>query len=278
MQKEFQTSAGLKIQYWEYNPEAEKLLIMIHGFRGTHHGMLKIIESLGSGLRLIVPDLPGFGESQAFEGRHDIDDYIEFLDEFKNFIEPERPSLILGHSFGSIVVSHFAAKHPENISRMILVNPICSPALEGPNRFLTGLATKYYDIGGLLPEGVARAWLSLKPITKAMSVVMRKTNDKATRQYIDQQHFAHFSQFANSRQLIDAYQVSIHHDVLQVAKRIETPTLMIAGDSDDVAPLEAVKSVHRQIESSELVAIKNVGHLTHYETPEQVASTILKFV
>lgn len=49
----------------------------------------------------------------------------------------------------------------------------------------------------------------MKPATKIMSITMRKTKDKSIRRYIDEQHHAHFSSFANPKQLAEAFRVSI---------------------------------------------------------------------
>lgn len=66
----------------------------------------------------------------------------------------------MGHSFGSIVCAAYAAKYPKTISRLILVNPIGAPALEGPNKFMTKLAVMYYKIGAkLLKNWPTRGYL-----------------------------------------------------------------------------------------------------------------------
>lgn len=269
---------GTTTSYWEYNPDKPTTLILIHGFRGTHHGLLKIAEQL-SEYRLIIPDLPGFGVSEALTGGHGIGDYVEWLFQFRQIVDPETPSsYIVGHSFGSIIVSHYASLHPSTVSKLTVINPIGAPALEGEQRLLTQLAILYYWLGRKLPARAARAWISLKPITKITSITMRKTKDRQIRKFIDEQHYTHFSSFANPTQLSEAFKTSVSHDVSQVAEHLTMPTLMIVGEKDVITALNKQHELHAKIGNAELVIIPDVGHLTHYETPSQVASAIRKFI
>jgi len=269
---------GTTTAYWEYNPDKPTTLILIHGFRGTHHGLLKIAELLPD-YRLIIPDLPGFGVSEALAGGHEIGDYAEWLFQFRQIVEPESlSSYIVGHSFGSIIVSHYASLHPSTVTKLTLINPIGAPALEGEQRLLTQLAILYYWLGRKLPARAARAWISFKPITKITSITMRKTKDRAIRKFIDEQHYTHFSSFANPTQLSQTFKTSVSHDVSQVAEHLTMPTLMIVGEKDVITALDKQRELHTKIDGAEIVVIPNVGHLTHYETPGEVASAIRQFI
>ena len=66
--------AGVNTQYWQYGqPTASTTIIMIHGFRGDHHGLEPIVAELGDDVRVILPDRPGFGASDALAGVSDIE-------------------------------------------------------------------------------------------------------------------------------------------------------------------------------------------------------------
>ena len=54
---------------------------MIHGFRGTYHGLGLIAQRLMS-YRTIVPDLLGFGESISMNGEYSIKSYVLWLNNF----------------------------------------------------------------------------------------------------------------------------------------------------------------------------------------------------
>lgn len=271
------TRAGKTAYYWEYNADRKETIIFVHGFRGTHHGLELVAASLPE-YRVVIPDLPGFGESETLPDGHTLDSYVTFLDEFVSAIEPNQPALLMGHSFGSILVAHFAAEHPDKCRKIILVNPIGAPALEGNRRILTQLAVFYYWLGRVLPKPLAKPWLASKTVTKVMSITLRKTHDKSLRSYIDEQHYAHFSTFANADQLAEAFDTSVRHDVSQAAPKITTPTLLIVGEKDDITPLHKQHEVHGKIEDSAIVVIPDVGHLSHYETPDQIADAIRAFI
>ena len=59
--------------------------------------------------------------------------------------------------------------------RLVLINPIGAPALEGPKGVLTRLAVLYYTLGARLPERIGTALLRHPLIVRVMSVTMAKT-------------------------------------------------------------------------------------------------------
>ena len=265
--------------YWKTTPssQAQATLILIHGFRGTHHGLLKIAEHLPEQYEVIIPDLPGFGETKALES-HTLDDFTSWLHDFIDELGLNEPPVLVGHSFGSIVSSAYASTYPETIRKLILINPIGAPALEGPKAIMTKLAILYYKIGKQLPEGIARHWLGAKPMVRIMSITMAKTKDRKLRKYIHNQHDQYFSRFASPQSVLEAFTTSTEHHVRQVARKLTLPTLLIAGEKDDITPLAKQEELAELLPDGKLVTIPAVGHLTHYETPAEVAGYIYEFI
>jgi pimeloyl-ACP methyl ester carboxylesterase len=255
---------------------SQRALIMIHGFRGTHHGLALIAKEIDSATT-IVPDLPGFGKGDMLH-HYDLDSYVEWLHGFVLSQKLKKAPDLLGHSFGSIVCAAYAVKYPETIRRLILVNPIGAPALEGPRGILSKLAVAYYWIGKHLPARVGRAWLSSWASVMLMSSVMAKTKSRRLRKFIHTQHLTHFSSFDSPNSVYDGFVTSISHSVRDVAKDISTKTLLIAGEKDDITPIEKQHELAALFRDAELKTIKNVGHLTHYETPKQVAELVQAFI
>lgn len=263
--------------YYTYNNSPKlPVIIMIHGFRGTHHGMDLIAKRL-NGYMVIVPDLPGFGETKPLTNEHSIENYVKWLNKFIIGLNLSQPPILLGHSFGSIITSHYATEFAGTISKLILVNPIGSPALKGPKAILSRLAMFYYWLGKKLPEPLAMKLLSAKPIVMIMSNTMAKTSDKELRNFIHNQHLTHFSSFTNSQVVAEAFNASVKNTVRDVAHKIKLPTLLIAGDIDDITPINKQHELSRIFPNAQIEVIKGVGHLTHYETPDIVADAIVKF-
>ncbi len=269
------TVAGVPTAYWVYGRmDAETTILAVHGFRGDHHGLEPIVAQL-DGIRVVSPDLPGFGETPAFPGGHDLDAYASWLTAFAAEVAPG--AVVLGHSFGSIVSSAAVARGL-GTPRLILVNPIGAPALEGPRGILTRLAIFYYWAGARLPRPVGDALLRNRLIVRVTSVAMAKTKDRGLRAFIHDQHDTYFSRFADRDTLHEAFVTSVSHDVREAAGRIDVPTLLIAAENDDITPLSAQFELQEMFRDADLVVIPDVGHLIHYETPRAAASAITRFL
>lgn len=262
--------------YWVYGPEdAETTILAVHGFRGEHHGLEPVVAHL-PGIRVIMPDLPGFGETPPIPGRrHDIEAYADWLDAFADAVAPG--AVVLGHSFGSIVSSAAVARGLTP-PKLILVNPIGAPALEGPRGILTRLAIFYYWAGARLPRAIGTWVLRNRIIVRLTSIAMAKTRDRTLRAFIHDQHDTYFSRFADRDTLHDAFVTSVSHDVSEYADRIGVPTLLIAADKDDITPIEAERALAKRIADARLVEIEGVGHLIHYEKPAEAAEAIRAFL
>lgn len=273
---------GMSTQAWQYGADEGPLLVLVHGFRGDHHGLEGLAlaaSALAPELRIVVADLPGFGESPAVPERaHDLDLFGQWLCEFTAKVaEPGSGFAILGHSFGSLVVANALSQglSPTNTT---LINPISAPALEGPQALMTKLAIAYYRAADLLPENSSRALLGHPLIVRMMSEVMAKTPDRQLRAWIHDQHHQYFSRFADSRSLLEAFRASVSHTVTEYANSICTRTLVIAGDRDDITPLHAQLALVRRLQNARLRVIAGVGHLVHYEAVEYAAAELVAFL
>lgn len=273
---------GHNVDYWVYEPVREtaetRTVLVIHGFRGDHHGLLRIADQLPE-MRLVMPDLPGFGSSDAFnDGEHSVGRYGRFINDFMAALGLGTETVLLGHSFGSIVASHFVAANPGAVSRLILINPIAAPALEGPKGIMTKLAVLYYEASARLPRAVGLNLLRSRLIVRVMSVAMAKTRDKQLRQFIHGQHNAYFSAFANRDSLLESFKASVGSNVSEVAQDLALPVLLIAGEQDEIAMLPDQHKLLALLPDGTLKVIPGVGHLIHYETPEPAASLIRRFL
>ena len=262
--------------YWVYgDDDADTTIVAVHGFRGEHHGLDPVVAHL-PGIRVVSPDLPGFGETAPLPRRaHDLDAYARWLRAFAEAVAPD--AIVLGHSFGSIVASA-AVAGGLSTPKLILVNPIGAPALEGPRGVLTRLAVFYYLAGARLPRALGEGLLRNGLIVRVMSNAMAKTRDPALRRFVHEQHDEYFSRFADRDVLHEAFVTSVSHDVREFAPRIAQPTLLIAAEKDDITPIEAERHLATLFPDAQLVEIPAVGHLIHYETPQAAADAIREFL
>lgn len=277
--------AGHRSPIWVHSPDPinagapdPRPLLMIHGFRGDHHGM-DLIAAAVRGRDVIVPDLPGFGASAALAAGLTLESYCDHLDALAAEVTDrwQVPPILAGHSFGSILVAHAVARRREEVPELILINPITSPALEGSAKAMTALTRLYYALGARLPEAWGHQLLANPLIVRLMSEVMATTRDRGLRRYIHDQHARYFSTFSDRASLAQAFDVSVGHTVTEVAGSLSMPTLVIAGDRDAIAPIAATRDFVARLPDPALVELAGVGHLVHYERPEESASSIMAF-
>ncbi|WP_304193665.1 alpha/beta fold hydrolase, partial [Rothia mucilaginosa] len=259
-------------------------------------------------VRIISPDLPGSGRSadlpehgqgkdtqgENSQGEDNINAYVAWLNDFVEHTNPARedahplPLHVVGHSFGSIVTSAFAATHPNSLALLSLINPISEPALEGSQRVASRLASLYYRAGAALPEKIGYPLLRSQLITRASSEVMMRTKDKAMRRFINGQHAAYFGSFGSRRGVLSAYEASITHTAAEYAAAIRVPVQMLVAEDDDLGAPETARAMYATLTSRDLPAsssgarerldmIPEVGHLIHYETPRLAAELIADF-
>lgn len=256
------------------------VMILVHGFRGDHHGLARIVEELvtaGGPYRIVVPDLPGFGVSEPFPDRpHDLAGYASWLIGFVDAVAAGRPVIMVGHSFGSIVVSAALAGGLV-AERAVLINPIGAPALSGPRGILSRLAVGYYWLGAKLPAPLGLPLLRSRVITRLLSEVMAKTKDPELRRWIHDQHRRYFGAFADRVVVLESFRASVSSDVSQYAAQLDLPVLLIAGEVDDITELDRQRILADRFPRAELVVAEGVGHLIHYEAPRRAAAAIGSF-
>ncbi|TLM73516.1 alpha/beta fold hydrolase [Pseudarthrobacter sp. NamB4] len=273
---------GGKVAFWTYEPlpatPETRTILVIHGFRGDHHGLLRVADQLPD-MRIIMPDLPGFGDSEAFRSaEHSVQRYGSFITEFMAALGLGPDTVLLGHSFGSIIAAHYVAGNPGSVHPLILINPIAAPALEGPKGLMTRLAVLYYRLSARLPRPVGLALLRNPLIVRVMSETMAKTGDRDLRRFIHGQHHTYFSAFASRESLLESFTASVTSHVAEVAPRLTLPVLLIAGEKDEIAVLGDQRRLAALLPDGELQVIPGVGHLIHYETPEPAAAFIRSFL
>jgi pimeloyl-ACP methyl ester carboxylesterase len=268
---------GLNSVYYEYpaTTDSSKTLIMVHGYRGNHHGLEAIAAGL-SKYRVLIPDLPGFGESEELSDTHSIEAYSNWLNGFIEVLGLEREVHLMGHSFGSLVVGFYATQHsPQTVS---LVNPVSTPALEGPRAALTNLTKIYYLLAAFAPKFAGEWLLRNKISVMVMSIVMAKTKDKELRRWIHNQHISNFSDFSSVRVAVEGYEASISTDLSKLAVQIAAPVLIVAATLDDITDIESQRRVSNLYRKPTYREIEYVGHLVHYEAPAQAAEYISDFL
>ncbi|WP_166984774.1 alpha/beta fold hydrolase [Canibacter zhoujuaniae] len=268
---------------WVTGPDTGVPIVLVHGFRGDHHGLnlivdgiLKTLGSQASEYRIIVPDLPGFGQTPTMNATHDIAGFAAWLQQFCHAVAPAGAHII-AHSFGTLVSAAAVGGGLQPLS-LTLINPISAPALEGPRALATKLAIAYYRAGAVLPQKIAHKLLSNGIIVRGMSEIMAKTRDRQLRGWIHRQHSLYFSNFADTNSLLEAFQASVSTTVGEELGATALPIQLIVGEKDDITALPEQLALANKLPKAQIHIVGGVGHLVHYEAPLEAAQLAIKFI
>jgi len=270
---------GSDTHYWVYGPEdATTTIVVVHGYRGEHHGFEPVIAQLRD-VRIIGPDLPGFGESSAMtEASHTIAGYAAWYAGFLDALGLNGTAITLGHSFGSMVTSYAVANGLVSTPKLVLVNPIAASALDGPSKIRTQGTILYYKLAMVLPERAGIRLLDNWLVIRFMSLSLVRTKDKALRRFIHDQHHTYFGRFSDRTTVVDGFEASISTDVTSVAAGIPMPTLLIGAEHDLITTVPQLETLRDEMADATLHVIPDVGHLIHYEKSRETAAMIVDFL
>ena len=270
---------GVNTNYWLYpattgNTSHAETLVLVHGYRGDHHGL----ESFAGGLtsfNVIAPDLPGFGTSEPLKVEHSLESYSTWFKAFLDALELTSP-LVVGHSFGTLVVSSTEAKLGL-FSKIVLVNPVAGGKVVGISKVLLEFVKFYYWLAHIVPEYVGNKMTKTYLLVDSMSAYTTKSKDKALRKWIKQQHRSHFNSFANSQVVWEAYLAATENVVIPFVKEIHKPVLLIAAELDEITPVSAVYDFAKTMDNARVHEIKGCGHLVHYEAASEAIEVMNEF-
>lgn len=249
------------------NKTRKPYLVLVHGLRGTHHGLLSIAGDLRKSFEVLTPDLPGSGENPELDDKT-LNGYAEWLHEYCTTL-PEKP-YIVGHSMGSIVVSHYVKKFPEDTQKkMALLSPIFrSKGGKSSSKFLYG-ALKAVLLP--FPAKAKHKLMASRQVSYVISHYL--THDKRKQKEIDELHYKYSGRFASAESLLADAKISMTKTaIVPEGKQV----LLCVGTHDKIVDAEVVKVVAEKTKSS-YKEIADVGHLLNYEQPQEVALVLEDF-
>ncbi|WES65141.1 alpha/beta hydrolase [Microbacter sp. GSS18] len=112
----------LRAGVWEPVSPAQgtPTVLLVHGITSSHLAWSHVVRSL-PGVRVIAPDLRGRGRSNAVEGAAGMAAHADDLAALLDATGIDR-TVVVGHSMGGFVSLVFAHRHPERVSRVLLVD------------------------------------------------------------------------------------------------------------------------------------------------------------
>ncbi|PTB62726.1 alpha/beta-hydrolase [Trichoderma citrinoviride] len=115
--------SGVDIFYREQSPaDPSKTILLLHGFPSSSHQYRNIIPLLASEYRVIAPDFPGFGFTEAPEGfRYTFDSLTDVLVEFLDSLSVSKFAVYV-FDYGAPVGLRLALRRPEAVEAIITQN------------------------------------------------------------------------------------------------------------------------------------------------------------
>jgi pimeloyl-ACP methyl ester carboxylesterase len=225
--------------------------VFVHGAGGNSLLWRRALQGLSGDSKAYAVDLPGHPSGEIT--CRSVEDYSEALHSFIREQRLERP-VVCGHSMGGAIVMTLALTHLEDVGGLVLVST--GAKLGVSPQILEGLR----DQPMKAIENVITPW-SFNSIDLGMGREARTALS-----------------VSNLPVFLNDYLACEGFDVRKELPRISARTLVICGDKDKMTPPKWSHYLASSIPSSELVFIKDSGHMVPLEKPEAFASVVQSFL
>lgn len=244
------------------------VVVLVHGFGGDADNWLRFAPYLTRDYRVLIPDLPGFGESPAPpDGTYDVSSQARRLAAFIRTQTSDTVHLA-GNSMGGQIVAVLAAQHPEMVTSLALLNPA---GVEGEPGTSESIAMQRLAEGRniLLPrdrddfQEMLELMFHRRPAVPGFFV-----NYYADRWSANRERLA--TVFA---QITEGYV-----PLLPLLGKISTPVLVIWGAQDQVLPASGANILAGVGNGIQVAIIPECGHLPMIEKPAATAAIYRPFL
>lgn len=253
---------GLSV-FMEGNSSANAI-IFIHGFPYDHTMWKAQIKELSNNYFCVTYDIRGLGESPAGDGQLTMESFVDDLENIISDLKLNKP-VICGLSMGGYITFRALERFQEKFSALIL----CDTRSEADNnegKLKRAAGIKRINTEGLYP-------FAKDFITNCFAEQFKNNKKDELNKIIEKS--SEFDPIGVKGSLLAMLSRT---DTTSVLSKINIPTLLICGEKDTLTPPEVMKEIFHKIENSEFVEIRNAGHMTPIESPDEVNSAISKFL
>ena len=270
-------AAGIETFYLEAGPHDAPPVVLVHGLGATNSSMLPLIPRLAQHYRVIAPDLPGHGGTQATSDAH----RAQFLgDWLLAFLRKtcDHPAVLIGNSLGGRTALEAALNSPYEVRGLVL---LCPAVAFRKLRQLVPVVRLVPDEVARLPVRFPRTWAmrGLRQLFADQSRLPMPWYEAA----IDE-----FVRVVNNRNNRLAVFSALRHIYLDEPfgeggfwDRLPTlrpPALFVWGDRDLLVPPGFARFVGEALPSATSVVLDECGHVPQFEHPDLTAGLITDFL
>lgn len=233
------------VHYVDYGKKDGSVIVLLHGWGQNIQMMKPLGDPLSLEHRVIILDLPGYGESSEPPFPWTVYDYVSMLHEFFGVLKIKNP-ILMGHSFGGKVSLVYASLY--SVCKLVLFgSPYCGEVekLSIKTKILKKL--KKVPVLNLL-EGVAKKHIGSSDYRQA-SDMMRKV-------------------------LVLTVNLNIKEDI----KKITCPTLIIWGTLDEAVPLSRAYEIESLIDDAAVIELEGRTHYAYLEELGRVLDIVKSFI
>ncbi|WP_179957804.1 alpha/beta fold hydrolase [Exilibacterium tricleocarpae] len=246
-------------------------LLLLHGWPTSSHLWRNVMPWLAPTHRVIALDLPGFGESSKPLGRtYSFKFYTAAIDAFLTELGIARTALVV-HDLGGPAGLMWAAKNPQKVSRLALLNTLVYPKVSW--------AVKAFLLATVLP-GV-RHWL-VSPAGLQWTLRLGVVNKAAITPVVMKPYCAPFASASARRALLQAARGMHPGGFTYIARQlpqIGVPVRLIYGAKDRILPDIAATMARLQADlpGAELTALPDCGHFLQEDAPAELGRLLADF-
>lgn len=239
-------------------------VILLHGLGGTSNSFTPQIAVFARGFRCYRPDLPGSGRTPLPAtpqgGRLSIDGFVAAILALADAEGHDRFHLV-GHSLGTVVCQHLAARVPDRVLSMALLGALPAP----PDAGRAGLRQRAAEARRDGMAGIADAvcGATTAAATRAdLPVALAAVRESLMRQPAE-------GYAATCEALAEARPAAL--------EGLQMPCLLLTGAEDPVAPPEVARGLAARLAEARLVLLPRCGHWATFERAAEVNRELRHF-
>ena len=216
-------------------------VVLVHGLGVSSSYFRPLAELLAHRMRVIAPDLPGWGRSERRGGVLTIGSAADVIAELIVRDGLGRPVLV-ANSFGCQVVVELAVRRPDLVGGLVLISPTVDPRYRSPTRQALSLALDWMRETPVLWPIIARDYCRMG-LTRLLGTALLALRDRP-------------------------------EDKLP---GIAAPILVVRGERDAITTRGWAECCARLATDGRFVAIGGAAHAAHFSHPSAVTALVLSF-
>jgi pimeloyl-ACP methyl ester carboxylesterase len=267
------------------NPDGPTI-VLVHGLGGSHLNWELFAPRLTPHARMFAVDLPGFGLSEPGERPATVPANVKVLERFVRSVAGA-PVVLVGNSMGGMISILLAARAPELVSSLVLVDPALPPPVSvrhAPTGLvfgayaMPGIGERMMDIRRRVSGARATVYATMRlcgvdPRHLPPDLVERSVALVEGRTDVAGMERAFLSA---SRSLLWALVRAGSYRSAMAS--IEVPVLLVHGDRDRLVPVAAARAAARRHPDWRYVELRGVGHVPQLQVPDLLAGHVLSWL